>query len=71
MAASEMFSILLSVDGIIKLPNSLQCIDTTHTFYEATVGFLAQNHMLGPFEIDPQHMSLCCVFVKPDPNLSH
>jgi len=58
MAVSEMLSISLSVNGTIKLANSLQCIDTTHTFYEAEEERLAQNHMVGLFEIDPQHMKV-------------
>jgi len=58
MAAFEMFSISLSVDGMIKLANSLQHINTTHTFYEAIEEFLAHNHRLGLFEIDPQHMKV-------------
>jgi len=74
MAVSEMFSISLSVDGTIKLANSLQYTNTTHTFYEAIVESLAQNHVVGLFEIDPQHMKVyvsksingACVFVKPE-----
>ena len=50
MAVSEIFHFLL------KLANSLQCINTTHTFYEAIEECLAQNHLVGLFEIDPQHM---------------
>ena len=61
MAESEMFSISLSVDGRIKLANSLQLIDATHTFYEAIEECLAQNHMVGLFEIDPQHMKFTSV----------
>ena len=53
-----MFSISLSVDGTIKLANSLQRIDTTHTFYEAIEKFLAQNHIVGLFEKIPQHMKV-------------
>ncbi|KAK2147890.1 hypothetical protein LSH36_530g00009 [Paralvinella palmiformis] len=56
MGVSEMFS--LSDDGMIKLANSLQCIDTTHTFYEAIEEYLAQNRMIGLFEIEEQHMKV-------------
>jgi len=58
MAASEMFSISLSVDGTIKLTNTVQCIDTTHTLYEAIEECLAYNHMMGLFETDPKHMKV-------------
>ena len=58
MVASEMYSISLSVDGTIKLTHSLQRIDTTHTFHEAIEEFLAQNHIVFLFEIDPQHMKV-------------
>jgi len=68
MAASEMFSISLSVDGVIKLVNSLQRIDTTHTFYEAIEEFLAQNHMVGLFEINLQHMK---VYISKSINSAH
>ena len=54
----KMFSSSLSVDGTIKLTNSLHCTDNTHTFYEAIEEFLTQNHMAGLFEIDPQHMKV-------------
>ena len=47
-----------SVDGMIKLANSLQCINTIHTFIEAIEKCLAQNHMVGLFEIDQQHMKV-------------
>jgi len=74
MAAFEMFSISLSVDGTIKLVNSLQRIDTTHTICEAIEECLAQNHILGQFEINPHHMKVYVsksinsarVFVKPE-----
>jgi hypothetical protein len=46
MAASEMFSISLAVNGIIKLANSLQRIDTKHTFLEAIEQCLADNHIV-------------------------
>jgi len=62
MVASEMFSI--SVDGMIKLANSSQCIDTTHAFCEAIEECLAQNHMVGLFEIDPQHMKFTVMSVN-------
>jgi len=70
-----MFSISLSVDGMIKfIAKYLQCIDTTHTFYEAIEEYLAQNHMIGLFEINPQHTTVYIsksinrahVFVKPE-----
>ena len=72
MGVSEMFS--LSDDGMIKLANSLQCIDTTHTFYEAIEEYLAQNRMIGLFEIEEQHMKVFVsksidsahLFVKPE-----
>ena len=51
-----MFS--LSDDGTIKSAISLQCSDTTHTFYKSLEDCLAQKHMVGLFEIDQQHMKV-------------
>jgi len=65
-----MFSISLSVDGTIKLANSLQHIDTTHTFYETVEECLAQNHMVGLFEINPQYIKFYLSDIEWT-NLSH
>jgi len=75
MALFEMVSISLAVDGIIKLLNYLQLINTTYTFYEAIEECLAQNHLVSLFEIDPQDMKVYVsksinntahMFVKPE-----